>query len=221
MVDILNPKTEEIPQIESQIIQEEKIPVMDIHSSTEKEYRFTVSNMFQFVSLATQRIVNMTKLINAKITGDKTWVFAVPTEVFRIMATAMKPFFDIKIIRREEWDNPPELNRKKTLIFSCWNEDSPLEKWIEKGYVTKDDFFLGIIKDEEKKKNISEQVKLIDFWANSELDGGLKFPECDRYHRVSTGVVLDDKVIFETGTDNCRCGFKGQTFIPNETKLRS
>jgi hypothetical protein len=190
--------------------------VMDISvtTSTTNTKLFDMKSMEQAASYADERAKGVASLFSQKIgeIKDTVVVFPISSELFKVMAQTLQPFIDVSLVEREEWKADLKLPDKKFIVFTEY-KDSPLEDWIKRGIIKKEHWIMATaMKDEARKKLFSESCNFIDMWVNAQMQAGLKFPDCDKYHRVSQEIIKDNDVVYANGADDCKCGVKGSTF---------
>ena len=189
------------------------------HTSTTKKAIATVRNFTQFFEVAKERAYGFKDIFTKKIGKDIVIIWTAPTLIFEWMGKSMQILgYDVRIIKKDDWDKPIDLPNGKKIVFIGWWSDNPIIDWIKKGIIRKEHYFLSTLKNEEEKKFCAERTIFIDFWTNAQLDGGLKFPDCDRYHMISHAIVSDPDNEFIRGKDDCSCGVKGETFIVKSLK---
>ena len=93
-----------------------------------------------------------------------------------------------------------------------YDERDPIKKWIDCKIIQKHHHLIAMAKDPVLKEFYRLNSIYIEAWANSELDIGLKFPNCNKFHRLKTGLILDTSNEFSNSKDDCVCGIKGNTF---------
>jgi hypothetical protein len=187
---------------------------IEVKTSTTHTKLYSMKSMAEASALADERAKGVTKIYAEKIGNlkDMVVVFPISAELFKVMALTLQPFVDVAMVERADWGKDIVLPNKKFIVF-CEYRDSPLEDWIKRGIVKKEHYIMATaMKDEARKKLFSESCNFIDMWVNAQMQAGLKFPDCDKYHRVSQEIIKDPDVNFINGTDDCKCGVKGATF---------
>ncbi len=133
---------------------------------------------------------------------------------------------DVLEIERKDWPEPPKLPTDRTIIFYQETLDGglglePTLGWLKSGYIEKDNdhYVFNCLKLPEMRKQFVGKVKIIESWVNARQHGGIKFPDCDKYHLMSTGFEKDPQHTFINGKDDCKCGRKGNTFTVSASSL--
>lgn len=153
-----------------------------------------------------------------KLGSDIVLIGAMNSMLFEII---IKTFSAIEIVKISggDWDCPKIPETKKRKLFMGWYDDNPLREWINKGFITKEDVIIVLGKDKDFGY-LEQNCYCINAFMNVEGYLGLKFPECDKWHlivKMHMGVV-DEKVKFTFGINDCKCGYNGETFLWEEDK---
>jgi hypothetical protein len=72
---------------------------------------------------------------------------------------------------------------------------------------------LATAKDEFTKEFYRQNSNYIEMWANAQMNAGLKFTDCDRFHYIQKPLMEDNDNTFISSSNNCSCGISGETFL--------
>ena len=196
---------------------EGKITLMSSGGTSEESRPvITMQDAKDFSEAGLERMFNLEKIIKAKIDENPLFIFAQTNTITTYVIGQLAACFEVVPLTPDKWADfrLSQLNQdlvgRKIIWINFWG-DGFIESQIANGNIIPEHYIMALCKTEEKKAEYRLAGKYVEFWFNSEMDGGIKFPECNTYHYLSKGFVPDPYFDFNYNENNCVCGYQGKT----------
>ena len=176
-----------------------------------------MKNAYDFSMAGIERIRNLELIIKEKINKNPLFIFAKTTTVTEYVIGQLMAVFEVVPLSPDQWAdfNLKDLEIKtegRDIIWINFWGDGFIESQIKNENIQPEHWVMAMCKTEAKKEEYRKAAKYVEFWFNSEMDGGIKFPECDCYHRLSHGFATDPFYKFINNEKNCVCKYQSKTF---------
>lgn len=203
---------------------------IDISTSKSNTLLYSVKNIIELKSMVDNILPNFIDIFSKKMNSFPiVWIIPTGTYLLSAKAKVMKEYYGATVIPIpiEEWTDYLNLNlllntldTTYNIIFFGWERGDPLIDWINHKIIKKTHYILATAKDETKKELYKKSSIFIEVWANAQLNVGVKFPNCSKFHYVSHQIMIDDDNTFDNNVDDCLCGIKGETFLPQTVSIK-
>ena len=176
----------------------------------------TMESAKNFSEAGLERISNLEKIVKAKISANPLFIFAQTNTITEYVIGQLMAVFEVIPLTPDKWESftleslNMDLTGREIVWINFWG-DGFIESQILNGNIQSNHWIMALCKTEEKKAEYRLAGKYVEFWFNSEMDGGIKFPDCNTYHYLSKGFVPDPYFDFNYNENNCVCGYQGKT----------
>ena len=179
---------------------------------------FEMGNMFEFAMAGVERIRNIELYTKLKVSDDPLFIFSVTSTITKFVSVQLMVAFEVVALTPEKWEvfkltdiTNTQVEGRDIIWMNFWG-DGFIESQIANGNIKPNHWIMAMCKTDDKKAEYQAAAKYVEFWFNAEMDGGIKFPECDIYHRLSHGFKPDPSFTFINNERNCICGYQSKTF---------
>jgi hypothetical protein len=193
------------------------MPKIGVSTSTTNTKVFDMLSFEEAKGIADERVKGLVSIFQKKIgkIEDITVIMPISSELFKVMGMTLSEFMSVVMIDYKIWNSEIVLPNNRYLIFLGFWGSNPLEDWIKRGIIKKEHYVMSTAKDPIVKQFLSANSIYIDIWANAQMNCGVKFPDCDKYHWIQKPIYNDPTKTFVVES-KCKCGIEGETFSVEE-----
>ena len=177
-----------------------------------------MADMYELSMAGIERIRNIELYTKLKISDNPLFIFGETSTVTKYVSGQLMSVFEVVSLTPEKWESfkltdisNTQFEGREIIWMNFWG-DGFIESQIANGNIKPNHWIMAMCKTEEKKVEYRAAAKYVEYWLNAEMDGGIKFPECDIYHRLSHGFKVDPSFTFINNERNCICGYQSKTF---------